>query len=235
MNWTSPLNFYCERTGPDFWSEPLNAVSNIAFIIAAALALRLWLRLERRDWPVLALIGVTVAVGVGSFLFHTFANRWSLMADVLPIQMFILGYFLLAMRRFIGLPVVLSLMATGAFFMLARELPRIHPFVFLGGAGGYLGGLLALFGVAAALLFGWTRGVLDDGVRRATGWSVFVTGLIFMVSLTARQMDNPLCDVFPIGTHPLWHALNAVVLYRLLIAAIKAGNALRSPPSAHAG
>ena len=37
MNWSEPLNLYCERLGPGLWAEPLNAVSNAAFFIAAAL------------------------------------------------------------------------------------------------------------------------------------------------------------------------------------------------------
>jgi hypothetical protein len=36
--------------------------------------------------------------------------------------------------------------------------------------------------------------------------------VVFAVSLTARTVDRPLCTDIPIGTHFVWHILNAVVL-----------------------
>ncbi|NJN40478.1 MAG: hypothetical protein HC807_06085 [Gammaproteobacteria bacterium] len=35
------------------------------------------------------------------------------------------------------------------------------------------------------------------------------------MSLTFRTLDRDLCAAIPLGTHFLWHLLNAVVLYRL--------------------
>ena len=48
MNWTAPLDFYCERTSAAFWAEPFNAVSNASFLVAAALLL-VRLGRERED------------------------------------------------------------------------------------------------------------------------------------------------------------------------------------------
>lgn len=39
------------------------------------------------------------------------------------------------------------------------------------------------------------------------------------MSLTMRSIDNALCGSLPLGTHWLWHLLNALVLYLLLRAA----------------
>jgi len=44
--------------------------------------------------------------------------------------------------------------------------------------------------------------------------------LIFTVSLAVRTIDLAICDTFPLGTHFLWHLLNATVLYVLLRTAI---------------
>ena len=41
MAWTDPIDAYCERLGPGFWAEPLNAWTNLAFLLAALLAPRL--------------------------------------------------------------------------------------------------------------------------------------------------------------------------------------------------
>ena len=37
-HWFTAVDHYCERIGAGLWSEPLNAVSNGAFLIAAAAA-----------------------------------------------------------------------------------------------------------------------------------------------------------------------------------------------------
>ena len=102
-DWTAPIDAYCERIDASFWSEPVNALSNAAFLVAAAIAFARWRRAGASDLPALFLIAAVAVVGIGSFLFHTFANRWSRLADVIPIAVFIYGYFALAMRRFFGL------------------------------------------------------------------------------------------------------------------------------------
>ena len=101
MDWFEKRDQYCERLDAGFWAEPLNAVSNAAFIIAGLLLLAQW-RKSPRPLSVLLLIFNVLVIGIGSFLFHTFANRWSELADVLPITIFIHIYFFLALNRFLG-------------------------------------------------------------------------------------------------------------------------------------
>jgi hypothetical protein len=57
-SWFTSVDNYCERTDAAFWSEPLNAVTNGAFILAAAYAFLLWRRAGGKDWASLLLIGV---------------------------------------------------------------------------------------------------------------------------------------------------------------------------------
>ena len=56
MDWSGPVIDYCERHDNGFWSEPLNASTNLAFLLAAAAAFALWRRRQRADNPALALI-----------------------------------------------------------------------------------------------------------------------------------------------------------------------------------
>lgn len=103
MDWSRAVNSYCERLDASFWSEPVNALSNVGFLLVAALV---WRRLEVRSDPGARLLTlVLVAIGVGSFLFHTHAEVWAMLADVLPILGFILIYVHLATVRFLGAPV----------------------------------------------------------------------------------------------------------------------------------
>ncbi len=76
--------------------------SNASFLIAALVCWRLIG--DRRDFGARLLTGVLAAIGVGSYLFHTHAQVWALLADVIPIQAFILIYVYLATVRFFALP-----------------------------------------------------------------------------------------------------------------------------------
>src|SRR6266436_1432266 len=138
MDWSTPIDLYCERTDASFWAEPANALSNAAFLIAAAAAFWLWRRAGSRDWPALALIVVVVAVGIGSFAFHTLATRGAMLADVIPIAVFIYGYLLLALRRFLGLAAGVAVAIVVAYAAGAQALSWLAPPRALNGSVGYL-------------------------------------------------------------------------------------------------
>jgi hypothetical protein len=208
MDWSAPIDLYCERTDASFWAEPANALTNAAFHIAAAAAFWLWRRGGSRDRPVLALIITVVAVGIGSFAFHTLATRGAILADVIPIAIFIYGYLLLALIRFLRLPVGVSVAIVVAYAAGAQALSSLAPSRALNGSIGYLPALAAMIVVALA-----TRG---EARRRLA-----LAAMIFTVSLALRTIDLAACDTFPLGTHFLWHLCNAAVLYVLLRTAIK--------------
>ncbi|HEY8383660.1 MAG TPA: ceramidase domain-containing protein [Microvirga sp.] len=221
--WFTTLDHYCERLDPGFWAEPLNAVTNAAFLIAALMAYRLWRRAGGQDGPSLWLILVTASVGIGSFLFHTFATRWSLLADVIPIAIFIYSYFILAMRRALGLGAVAAALAMGGFvlfnvgFEAAWKL--VLPAVTLNGSVGYLPAALALFAVG-----GLCRLRAGDASRRALAARALIgAGSVFVLSLAFRSVDAGACAALPVGTHFMWHVLNALVLFILMRAAIALG------------
>ncbi len=218
-SWFQAIDSYCERLGPGFWAEPVNAATNAAFLLAAAHAFLLWRRWRPRDWPALWLIAVTAVVGIGSFLFHTFANRWSLLADVLPIALFIYSYFLLAMYRYLRLGAAAATAATLAFAVFNLSFPRVwfslFPGMGLNGSVGYLPALAALVAVGIACRI---RRAAQPG--RALLWGAGA----FALSLGFRSIDNAVCPALPLGTHALWHVLNALVLWILMRAAL-----LRAP------
>jgi hypothetical protein len=206
--WSTPVDQYCERLGPSFWAEPINALTNLAFIAAAALALIDWRRAGDSDRAVLALILVVFAIGLGSFAFHTLATRGARLLDVIPIGVFIYGYFLLALRRMLGVPWVHAVVLLIAFMALSNGLAIGVPRDVLNGSTGYFPALAAL------LIIGW---LLRDGPQ---GLAMLIGAAIFTVSLALRIVDLDICDAFPLGTHFLWHVLNAVLLYLLLRGAL---------------
>lgn len=214
--WIQSIDSYCERLDPGFWAEPINAVSNGFFLLAAVHAFCLWRWEERADWPSLWLIIVTAVVGIGSFLFHTFANCWSLLADVLPIAVFIYSYFLLAMRRYLALGVLSAVAITLAFAAFNMSFTRlwfsVFPDISLNGSAGYLPALMAMLAVGV---------VCRAGKAQQAGRALLWAGCVFAVSLFFRSIDSAVCTALPLGTHMLWHMLNALVLWILMNAAIR--------------
>lgn len=209
MDWTAPLDLYCERLGPGLWAEPINALTNAAFMIAAVYGAIVLQRSGRRDALVIGLVALVAAIGIGSFLFHTFANHWSVMTDVIPITLFIYIYLGLALRRYFEL----SWLITGALLVgfFALNWPAdIFLSPILSGSAAYVPALLAML-ICGGLL---------TAQRHAAGRPLLTAGVVFLVSLTLRTLDLPLCEAVPLGIHWLWHILNAVTLAILLRAAV---------------
>ncbi len=209
MDWTAPIDLYCERLGPGLWAEPVNALSNLAFIAASAYVLATLRRSGRRDMAVLALALLVAVIGIGSFLFHTFANGWSIIADVAPITLFIYAYLALALLRFFRLSWPMTGLVIVAFFVLNWPIEGLlSPLI--AGSAAYVPALLAM------LVIG---GLLARSGHPAAHLLLLASG-VFLVSLTLRTLDLPLCADLPVGTHWLWHSLNALMLAILLHAAL---------------
>lgn len=208
MDWSQPVDLYCERLDPSFWAEPLNALTNVSFLIAAAVAYAQWRRAGSRDWPALALIGVTFAIGVGSFIFHTVATRGAALFDTVPIAVFSYGYLLLALRRFLGLSRAVALATLIAFAALNAFEAYLVPRGTLNGSHAYLPALAAL------VVVGWLSN------ERRAGRLLLTAAAVLAVSIVFRSVDQAVCASLPIGTHFLWHTLNGLVLYLALRAAM---------------
>jgi hypothetical protein len=199
VNWTRAVDGYCERTGPEYWAEPVNAVTNLAFIIAAVV---MWRR--SRGVPMArALCSVLFAIGLGSYLFHTHAQVWAGLVDVAPIGMFILLYLFGIHRDAVGLNNRRALGATALFLPYAAMMVPVFGLVpGLGGSAAYAPVPLLILFYAAVLRA--SLPALARGLALGAG--------ILIVSLTFRTLDVPLCARWSLGTHFLWHLLNALML-----------------------
>lgn len=201
MDWNAAIDAYCERTGPDYWSEPVNALTNLAFLLAAAV---MWGRLRGPGLAMgRALCAVLAVIGVGSWLFHTHATAWASTADVLPILAFILLYVFAASRDFLGLKPWQAGAATAAFIPYAAlTVPLWQRVPGLGSSAGYapVPVLILLF----AMLMRHRDPATARGLALGAG--------ILILSLTFRTLDEPLCTAVPLGTHFMWHILNGLML-----------------------
>lgn len=209
------IDIYCERVDPHFWAEPWNAITNIAFVIAALICLRVAMRENRAEFLTILLVVNLIAIGVGSFLWHTYAEPWAGAADTIPILTFILIYLFAATLRFLGLPVWLSLITPIGFigfaFMFVNLWNANMPSV--NGSQGYFPVLILLAGFGFLL---YRRG-------HAAASSLVAAAALLSLSLTLRSVDEALCHAIPIGTHIWWHILNGLLLGVVLMAFIRHG------------
>lgn len=205
------IGCYCERAAdPGLWAEPLNALSNAAFFVAALMAHRDLRAAETKAGGLVlpAMILLMMAVGSGSVLFHTLATRWAMLADVIPIGAFVFGYVALAWRWFVGTPFWAAVGFAVAVTMATFAMPPG-----LNGSMLYLPALTML-GISAALLF-WRGHPVWPWLAAATS--------IFILALVARTLDRTelVCGAEAVGSHWAWHVLNGVTLYLLMRAAIE--------------
>ena len=175
-----------------------------------------------------------MAVGVGSFLFHSFATEWSRLADVTPIALFMALSMVLAFRWLLDMNLWGALAVSGllvvtsvSMFLCGGLLPTGLCSILntsFSGSLAYVPALIALASVGT---------LLHQRKHRATDWvlsafCVFTVSLIFRtldgwpkgnaVGCMVRQMGD---QTVAIGTHSVWHILNAITLYLVLRALIE--------------
>ena len=205
MDWQQPIDLYCERFGPGLFAEPLNAVSNLAFILAG-----LWLvsalphHFPRRRTPASyeLLAGLLMLIGICSAAFHTFALRWAELLDVLSIALFIHAFVICFAHHVLDVRWRFAWIASPVFWAFGTLISGpIDPTAFNGSVA-YLPAFagLALMGLGLAL-------------NRRPGASQFLLAtLVFAVALSFRSVDLAWCADWVWGTHWAWHLLNGLTL-----------------------
>jgi hypothetical protein len=195
------IDLYCERQGPGLGAEPINALTNLAFLVAAWATWRLMRQSAggaSRAWLLPTLMG-TVAVGSG--LFHTFATSWARVLDVLPILLFQLTYLWLYARHILALGRSGSAVIVGAFLgaaLLGRRFPAV-----LNGSLTYAPGVLIMM----------VLGIYHHARARYEPFALLAAAMLLLVGVVFRSIDLSVCAALPIGTHFLWHLLAALVCY----------------------
>lgn len=214
MNQAAELDYidiYCERLSGAYWAEPINAATNLAFLIGAFFAYRFWkakkLSGGQGEKDILLLIIVLAAVGLGSFLFHTFASPWSLLADVLPIGVFIHVAIFSAAYRVFGLPCWPAIAVAIVFLALSMLWEAYIPSNWLNGSVTYLPALGALVVMSACA----------KNLNLQAFKPFALAAILLLASLSFRSIDMATCGVTAgIGTHFMWHILNGFLMFKVI-------------------
>ena len=198
------MDAYCERVGMGLLAEPLNAVSNVSFLLAAWAAWVVAKRTGALSAGVRALIAIGASVGIGSILWHTYPTMLTLILDSVPILIFIMWYIWLYVRNVVGVRPPFAV-ASAAAFLLATLLA--FPF-----AGVLHGAFVYTPGLVVTLVLG----LFHARERRAARFTLLAAAGVYLAALFFRTIDNEVCPVLPIGTHFLWHILIGLVTYQAM-------------------
>jgi hypothetical protein len=236
MTFGEHVFLYCERgTNEAFLAEPINVISNIAFFIAALVGLQLvlWRPREQQSPDHFLLVGLVFLIGFGSVAFHLYADKGTELADVVPIGVFMLVYLGFALNRFLVVPpgwTVLLVIGFAAIVAISTQVRCWEGAIgfpglnitgtkpCLNGSVGYLPALGAL------IIIGMLLGERHHRAAPYVTWAA----VIFAISITLRSLDMALCNKIVIdgrnvGTHFIWHLLNALALFLLLRASLEGG------------
>lgn len=208
MSLNQSIDIYCERISPEIFAEPINFFTNIAFWVAFFLLLKKYNKknyehVNLRIYSII-LISLVLIIGTGSFLFHLFGNVWSLLADTIPIMIFIILYLYLAVRFYLEQTQVISAFSIFLFLFLNYSLSYL-------GVEAISSYLMALFSMLIIACIAYRKN------KRNISYGLFLTSFIFMLSLGFRQLDLFTCAQFSHGTHWIWHILNSILLYTLVV------------------
>jgi len=208
----TPLSHWygvCERHAETWVAEPLNVLSSFLFIFVGIAIYRYYHHhadLERRwIWDIHALTVLTVIIGINSAIFHSFPSPTTELADTIPIVMFILLYFWSVLFRIGRCNLFQAAICFVAFVGFSHIFVSQFPNA-MNDSIGYLSSMIALIVIAVHLHLR----------ARPSSQYYMMAALVGVVSLFCRVIDREVCDVFPMGTHFLWHVFNATLLFILL-------------------
>jgi peptidoglycan/LPS O-acetylase OafA/YrhL len=209
MSWfTKHVYDYCEQGhSPAFWSQPVNALTNIGYILAALLIWRMLRRERRAPFSIRFVVPLMIIIGIGSFLFHTVSDQAAELLDRIPIEVFVLSYLVTFLRWFYGLTWKRCLLGLGAFLVFTVAFAALVGTAIPNQSGQYVPVLLLLLGLTYAL------GASADRDRSVHWRSFALASVVFAAALVARTVDESVCGDFPLGTHFIWHLLTACLLY----------------------
>jgi len=192
-----PVDIYCERLSAAFWAEPVNALTNLAFILAAVFAYRLWRNTGPNGIGIKILILLAAIVGIGSFIFHTIATQGAMLFDIIPIIIFIHYALFLILKFVFNHKWWSALIGVVGFLIFNTVFLNLFDRTLFNGSIQYVPTLLLLLTVAAF----------------SRKQEFLIAAFAFLIAITCRSIDSAICPDFPLGTHFLWHVLNGVTMY----------------------
>ena len=191
--------YYCERTTLEAFGEPINALSNLAFIFCG-LILIFKKKIKFNPLPYLVIF-----IGISSFLFHYLPTKLFSILDIFSIALFVIFYNILLTKNILKYPMSYSILSSLLLLLISYFTGTLLLYSIIGSSSFYLGILIYMLFILFL-------------IRKIENRKYFLFAIIlFTISILFRTIDNFLCNYFLYGTHFIWHILNSLVLYYLVI------------------
>jgi Ceramidase len=204
----------CERESDSLLAEPMNVLTNLAFIVTATF---LWRECRANHdlrgykiYDIKILIALIFLIGICSSLFHIYPTPTTELIDTIVIAIFIICFLISVLIRIVKC----KIMETFVCFMAYAGFTHILVTQFPNG----LNGSIAYLSTMSTLIF---IALYLNLKRRATARAFMLAAIIGVISLFFRSIDNAVCDKIPVGTHFLWHTLNALLIYIVMMQLIR--------------
>lgn len=197
----------CERIGPGLLAEPFNALTSTGFLVVAWAGWSLARRTGNRSAGIRGLLALSVAIGLGSGLWHTLATSWAFILDVVPISLFVVVWTWLYARSFLGMRAFLAAAAAVVFLSTAYAVLEVAGVLHVSLT--YTPMLVVWFGLVVL-------GVVHARGRVSARFSLLAAAAVCALALLFRLIDLAVCPTFPVGTHFLWHSFGALTAFLVI-------------------
>lgn len=205
--WQSYLNLYsslpdhCEKS----WgliSEPIDTISNIAFFISAYFIYALFKRNNIKDDYLQILLILVLLIGTGSTIYHAFRNPFTLIADQLPIYVFVVYSIYLFVKYVTQNKILQYLVPVLLVIFQFISLANIPLFIF----NMPTRHAVNLFFIAALSIWSY---------RKLGNLTLGIVPVLFTYALGifSRAFDLIVCPINGFGTHFFWHISVAFAAY----------------------
>jgi hypothetical protein len=198
---------YCEQPIYQAFFEPINTITNLAFMIAGVILFTQLKKKNLLDIKGIYFSSLLIVIGLGSFAWHLYRSDVTVMLDSIPIAVFVLTYlffYIMQMNKNWVLRIGLFLSFFGYVIFLTKVLSEIENYWLLTNGGMQYIVALSFFVVLQIFNRNWNPALIKPS---------FIVVLLFAFSIFFRQTDLLVCEYIGFGTHFMWHILNGVVLY----------------------
>ena len=180
----------------------LDVWSNLAYVAAAVFSINYILKSGKTHPLTLFFSGLTLLIGLGSSLFHSYQTGWAQLSDIIPCWTFMMTYIGSALYYMLNISKIrtffymlafsASLAFTGTFHLEAPSVPWIP---------------------AGVMLWILSVGLYNRG--RQSYYSIGAGALCFTIGLTLKHINPWMLGHLGVGTHWLWHLITALMLVYL--------------------
>lgn len=202
---------YCEKTIFETFFEPANSLSNLGFFVSSFCIYHFLTRSQKSLFHRYYFAIVVLCIAIGSFLWHFYPTKLTVILDSVPIFIFMLSFLIfysseIAKTRFH------SYWMIGFFFVFVPSFSYLaNLFVQT-----FFQTKISSMGYASVITYFLVLQIYNSFHKKTEISKAILISALFGCSIFFRAIDVPICQQFPLGTHFIWHILNSITLFLMV-------------------